>query len=288
MEDQTGLAKVTRRRRKISRRGLLLTASAFAALVAVSVPVYRSAARHTGQADRASNLGDGLLRAAIVDQLSRQAPNPGFVQRVTGILRKADYTVDYFPAAEVTVEFYRDLPRGRYDLVVLRTHSAPASKGTPKKVRATEEIGLFTGELHVPGRYEEEARAELLGLAYYTYEDYATGRQRPSVAVLPAFIRSRMRGDLGGAVVVLMGCETFKTLSAPKALFDRGAGAVIGWDGLIEGAYSDAVTELLVQNLSAGLPPDQAVLRTSRVAGQDPSSGARLAIYPADTPGSTP
>jgi hypothetical protein len=276
----------------------MLAAAVVLALAALSVPVYRFAAsraeeraqhRAEHRADRTANLSDGVLRAAIVDQLSVQAPNPGFVERVTQTLRRAGYAVDYFPAAEVTVQFYRDLPRGRYDLIVMRTHSAPASKGTPKKVRATEEIGLFTGELHVPGTYEEEGRSGLLGLAYYTYEDYASGRQRPSVAVLPAFIRSRMRGDLGGAVVVLMGCQTFKTLSAAKALAAKGASAVIGWDGLIDGAFSDAVTELLVENLvTAGLSPDRAVLRTTRVAGRDPSYGARLAIYPDKTPSPAP
>jgi hypothetical protein len=267
--------------RTTSRRRLLVAAAVLIALVALAGASYLFATRN---ADRAANLADGVLRAALVDQLSVQAPNPGFVDRVTGMLRGAGYSVDYFPAAEVTVEFYRGLPRGRYDLIVMRTHSAPASKGTPKQVRATEEIGLFTGELHVPGKYEEEARAELLGLAYYTYEDYASGRQRPSVAVLPAFIRSRMQGDLGGTVVILMGCETFKTLSAPKALVARGAGTVIGWDGLTDGAYSDAVTELLIENLAAGMSPDQAVLRTVRVAGRDPSYGARLVIYPDTTP----
>src|SRR3990170_2190047 len=39
-------------------------------------------------------------RAVIVDQLGLTFPNPGFVQRATGLLEQAGYQVDYVPGEQ--------------------------------------------------------------------------------------------------------------------------------------------------------------------------------------------
>ncbi|GAG23053.1 unnamed protein product, partial [marine sediment metagenome] len=62
-------------------------------------------------------------RAVIVDQLSLSQRNPDFTASATDILEQADYTVDYFPGEQVTVDFYRNLPTHGYDLIILRVHS---------------------------------------------------------------------------------------------------------------------------------------------------------------------
>src|SRR3990170_507855 len=62
--------------------------------------------------------------AVIIDHLSLTAPNPEFAEAATDTLKKAGFTVDYFPGEEVTVDFYRNLQTKRYDLIIFRAHSS--------------------------------------------------------------------------------------------------------------------------------------------------------------------
>ena len=49
-------------------------------------------------------------KAAIVDQLSVSMPNQTFVNEAVELLEKTGFTVDYYPANKVTIDFYRHLP----------------------------------------------------------------------------------------------------------------------------------------------------------------------------------
>ena len=62
----------------------------------------------------------GTRTAVIIDQLSLTFPNEAFVEAATDILDQAGYEVNYVPGEDVTVGFYRDLPAGGYDIIVLR------------------------------------------------------------------------------------------------------------------------------------------------------------------------
>ena len=62
-------------------------------------------------------------KAAIIDQLYLLEPNPSFIDNTTQILEAYGFTVDLWQGADVTVDFYRELPAMDYKLIVFRVHS---------------------------------------------------------------------------------------------------------------------------------------------------------------------
>jgi hypothetical protein len=226
-------------------------------------------------------------RAAIVDQLSLTEPNPTFVDRATEMLDQAGYAVDYYPGDKVTVDFYRELPSLGYELLILRVHSAVPGKDLaiePQVPQATlerilssieEEVLLFTSEPFDRSKYVDERRAMRLFPVHY----YGDDPQHEYFAVTSEFVRGSMREQFDNATIVLMGCSGLAFDRTAAALQERGAGAVIGWSGLVSAAHTDAATERLLQHLLIdGLPTQDAVARTAQEVGPDPRYGSTLLV----------
>jgi hypothetical protein len=80
-----------------------------------------------------------------------------------------------------------------------------------------------------------------------------------------------------------MGCDGLRSDAAARAFVDKGAGAVVGWDGAVSAAHTDEATERLLQHLvSEGLTVGEAVAKTEADVGPDPSYGSKLVLYPAE------
>jgi hypothetical protein len=109
---------------------------------------------------------------------------------------------------------------------------------------------------------------------------YRQGGDERYFGVTPNFIESAMRGDFGGATVLLMGCDGLLFENTPRELVARGAKAVIGWDGLVSGPHTDAATEVLLRYLLEGATLGQAVQKTMSEVGQEPAYDNSLRIYP--------
>lgn len=210
-------------------------------------------------------------RAAIVDQLSLTQPNPTFVDTATAILKESGYAVDYHPGEEVTVEFYRSFPAQPYDLIIYRVHSALGREdGEP-----ADWVTLFTADSYHESWYVDEQKTRRLSKVSY-YEDGP-----PYFGIMPEFVRSSMKGDLQGSTVVLMGCDGLATDTIARALVDKGAKAVVSWNGLVTGDHTDAAAEQLLRHLvTEGLPLGEAVEKTAAEIGPDPAYGSVLRLYP--------
>ena len=210
-------------------------------------------------------------RAAKVDQLSLTQPNPTFVDTATEILKESGYAVDYHPGEEVTVEFYRSFPAQPYDLIIYRVHSALGREdGEP-----ADWVTLFTADSYHESWYVDEQKTRRLSKVAY-YEDGP-----PYFGIMPDFVRSSMKGDLRGSIVVLMGCDGLATDTIAKALVDKGAKAVVSWTGLVTGDHTDAAAEQLLRHLATeGLPLGEAVEKTAAEIGPDPAYGSVLRLYP--------
>lgn len=227
------------------------------------------------------------LRAAIVDQLALTEPNPSFTEEATRTLEAAGYTVDYYTGEQVTVDFYRDLPTHKYDLLLMRAHTArfeEESLTLSDPVRRQEvldafgqDVFFFTSEPYDQTKYaEEREKFQLFQVRYRA----GYGDER-FFGVTPYFIESSMRGSFDGATIIIMGCDGLLFDNTPKALVDKGARAVIGWDGLVSASHTDAATERLLQYLVVdGLTMGQAVQKTMAEVGAEPSYGNSLRVYP--------
>lgn len=245
-------------------RKVAVLVAASIAIAAVVAAVSLSVAR-SGEESKPS--------AAIVDHLGLTFPNPDFVEAATATLEEAGYAVDYYPAEEVTVDFYRDLPAHGYDLLILRVHSARIHPDW--RERFPDQAVLFTSETYTPTRYLEEQ------MAGHLLEAYAQEGAGPYFGIGSGFIESDMRGDLEGATVVIMGCHGLYTDATAEAFLKRGAKAVVGWDGYVSASHTDAATERLLQHLLRdNLTMPEAIGQVTAEVGPDPSYGSTLLSLP--------
>ncbi|HET9476032.1 MAG TPA: hypothetical protein VFP63_00945 [Dehalococcoidia bacterium] len=215
---------------------------------------------------------DGSHRAAIVDQLSLTAANPGFVERTRELLESNGYGVDYFEGTDVTVDLYRTLPERGYDLVILRVHStAEVSRGEED----VTSVSLFTGQNYSRDLYHEEQVQGRVGFAQYTEDGPMY------FGVTSDFVRDSMQGQFNDALVIMMGCQGFINDRGAEAFAEKGARTFIGWDGLVSAKHTDeAVGDLLGHIVRDGDDPQEAVTRTMLDVGPDPDFGSQLISRP--------
>jgi hypothetical protein len=221
---------------------------------------------------RGDSDSDHVLKAAIVDQLSLTFPNPAFIDRITDTLEQRDYIVDYFPGEDVTIDFYRQLPQGDYDLLLLRVHStAVISRGEED----VESISLFTGQPYSRETYYEEQVQGRIGFAQYSQDS------PKFFGITTEFIKESMEGDFDGTTVLAMGCQGLINERAAEAFAARGAGAFVAWDGLVSAEHTDAATESLLRLLvEDGRAAGEAVALTMAAVGPDPYFGSELMFIP--------
>lgn len=228
------------------------------------------------------------LRAAIIDQLGLNEPNPEFVQTATSTLEQAGYTVDYYPPEQVTVDFYRQLPKQKYILIVFRVHIARfdaqnLTMEDPVRRQAildafAEGAFLFTSEQYDNTKYPEDREK----LRLFQVRNLAGSGDTRYFGITPRFIES-MRGSFEKTVIVLMGCDGLLFDGTAQAFIDKGVGAVVGWDGLVSAAHTDKATQSLLQKLvPEGMPLGEAIKRTMAEVGAEPAYGNSLKVYPQD------
>ncbi len=226
--------------------------------------------------------GGGQRRAVIIDQLNDTAPNPAFAAEAQRTLRPAGYAVDYVSGSAVDVDLFRHLPDHRYDLVIVRAHSGrlqvEGQTLATEHPEFTDDAALFTSEPWSSSKYLDEQRDHRLSIARYDV------RADPSFfGITPKFIRDSMQGRLGGATIVLMGCDGLRGGALATALRERGAGDVIGWDELVTAARTDDATLRLLGHLAAGGSTSQAVASTMSEIGSDPDHHSALLVYGSQT-----
>jgi hypothetical protein len=256
---------------QVPRKWLVLFIGAVVAVAIAFVSVLVVLSRSGGQPEEPSTVVSGASRAVIVDQLALTQANPSFAQTTTGLLEQAGYTVDYYPGEEVTVEFYRKFPAQPYELIIFRVHSALGREnGQP-----ADWVTLFTADAYRETWYTDEQKSRRLSKVSY-YEDGPA-----YFGIMPNFVRSSMKGDLGGATVVLMGCDGLAAETIAKALVDKGAKAVVSWNGLVTASHTDSATEQLLRHfVTEGLSLREAVDKTEAELGPDPTYGSVLRLYP--------
>jgi hypothetical protein len=216
-------------------------------------------------------------RAAIVDHLSLTQPNPAFTEAATDLLEQAGYTVDYFPGEQVTVEFYRNLPAWDHELIILRVHSALGRVGD----RPADWVTLFTSDSYDKTSYRKDQTKQRLSKVSY----YEGGPEY--FGIMPGFIKSSMKGEFQGTTIIIMGCDGLRSDSMAEAFVEKGAKAVVAWDGLVSPQHTDAAVERLLQYLLKDkLTLQEAVTQTMAEVGPDPSYESVLRLYPSEEPAS--
>ena len=231
----------------------------------------------TGCSREPSN-AEPQLKAAIVDQLYLLEPDQDFIDQATAYLQASGFEVDIYQGKQVSVSFYRQLPKHRYKLIIFRAHSGLMQRQEDSQVVVKEATYLFSGETYTQTRYVREQLTDQI-LPARMVEDY------PLVfAVNSKFLLSSMSGRFEDTAIIMMGCGTTYLDDMAKAFVLKGAATYMGWDSGIGIGYVDKATLLLVKNLCIeNLTVDEAVAETMAQEGPDPSTGARLRYYPPES-----
>lgn len=209
-------------------------------------------------------VSDDRLRAVVVDALYGNYSNDEYTRYVNGTLRGAGFSVDFFEAGVVTVDFLERFPVG-YELVIFRMHSALSS---------TKELYLFTAEPYVGDRYVSEQGFRLVK------EAYADDGSGPVFGVDWGFVRRLMAGRFNGSVVVVMGCDGARDQLMADEFLNQGAVGYVGFDGPVLLSHSDEAIMHLVGEVYVGKQPlKKAVDDTNSVVGTDPVFGSMLKCF---------
>ena len=225
-----------------------------------------------------ANHGKPGLKAAIVDQLYVLEPNQDFIDQAKAYLEASGFDVDVYHGKQVSINFYRQLPKHRYKLIIFRAHSGLMQRQQDSQVVVKEETYLFTGEAYSQTKYVREQLTDQM-LPAKMVEDY------PSVfAVNSKFLLTSMSGRFEDTAIIMMGCGTTYLSDMAGAFGLKGASTYIGWDSGVALDYVDEATLLLVNNLCIeNMPVEEAIAETMAQAGADPSTGAKLRYYPQES-----
>jgi hypothetical protein len=183
------------------------------------------------------------LNAAIIDQLARDVSNQTFVENVTAILKSRGFNVVRYDYTDTDVEFFKELAKGNYGIIILRVHSALRNDSST--------VDLFTSEEYVPGRYHQEIENGLVVIGNYSYDP-----TKFYYAITYRFIE-KLEGYFPKSIIVAMGCWSLKSglqHSLAEAFINtKKAKAYIGWTDIIFPSDTDADTitfleKFLIQN----------------------------------------
>jgi len=222
---------------------------------------------------------DSGARAAIVDQLAILQPNQAFLDQATAELESYGFEVDVYQGEEVSVKFYRELPKYGYKLIIFRAHA-----GLLKAEENSEVVGvkkatyLFTAEEYKQTKYVREQLDDQI-LPAEMVEDF------PLVfAVNSKFVIESMEGRFQDTVIIMMGCSCAYLEDVAAAFVLKGASTYLGWDATVGLGYVDQATADLITNLcDKRMTIERAVAETMAEIGPDPDWGAGMKFYPAES-----
>jgi hypothetical protein len=176
------------------------------------------------------------LKAAIVDQLGESIiKNSYFKKNVTDLLVNQNFTVVYNGSEEVTVNFFKRLPKSNCGIYILRVHSA---------VRNNTDSGLidfFTCEPYQENMYDEYG--DRLSVGWYQWEP-----DKKYFAIGPGFVEV-MDGPFPKSIIIAMGCKSLKYPTMAQAFLNKGAQLYIGWTDDVDANDSDILTFRLMELL---------------------------------------
>jgi len=214
---------------------------------------------------------DTTPKIAIVDHLSTQWPDQTFNQTVQDILNQTGLKVDYYQSEDVTVDFYRDLPKHNYKLIIFRVHSTAESsvEGTPPFV------AFFTSENYTNLKHVSEQMD--MRLVYVKFQDVETFY----FGITPRFVTGSMEGRFNDTVIIAMGCDGMKYNTMAEAFIQKGAKAYVSWNGSVSiGHTDDATISLLRHLITEHHTVEEAVQQTMNEVGPDPADKSILLFYP--------
>ncbi len=227
--------------------------------------------------------------AVIADQLSVTYPNPAFIEATTSLLQQLGYIVTYLPMEQVTVDFFRTLPKRGDKIILLRAHSSvviyPPDGG---ELEIVDYLVFATGEKFDSSKYLVEQQNGWLTRFTSDYQFDEAGKIITTTTE-PAFYfgmgegfqKYSMEGRFNESTIFIMGCDGLARQGGrdetANLFFARGARNVIGWSDEVTPEHMDLATyNLLYLQAKHNLSLEQAYDMVYNQLGPDPQFGAKL------------
>jgi hypothetical protein len=215
-------------------------------------------------------------KAALIDQLSINYPNPSFKEEFIRMSEAVGLTPEIFTGSEVTLDLYKRIPSMGYRLIVFRVHqSTPAEVLLPLDHPVTGyPVYLFTGEPYNEHKYVVEQLTDLVVPAR------EINGSNIYFSIGPEFVHS-MDGEFQNTVIVLAGCSGLYSAELADSFIVKGASVVLGWQRFVQMDYTDkAIDRLLRAILLEKTTFYRSVLVMTSEVGRDPTYETNLLIYP--------
>lgn len=264
-----------KRKKPTSRNRLTYGIIAIAVILVCLLAYYSFHSANQTSNSRSKSQPNSPPKAALIDHLSFSSPPPNenLKTQCKTILENADFDYSYYEGERVTVDFYRNLPKYGYSLIILRVHSAVIKdeKGNP-----TNLIGLFTSEVYNETTVSQEYLSDLhegrLALArlFADKDTYYFG-------ITPWFVKFCMKGNFTDTVIIMMGCDGLNHTSMAEAFVQRGAKVYLSWTGPVTINHTDDAAIHLLQSL---LEQNQTIRTAVELINPDPTYKSKLDYYP--------
>jgi hypothetical protein len=198
--------------------------------------------------------------------------SPRFTDDVTEFLTSKDITMNTFKDSNITVDFYRRLPKYGYSLLVLRVHAGVLESDPAKPTF------LFTEEPYNTYEYLIEQLSDQVQSGKIDPDNPA---EEPVFTVGPLFVAGSMEGSFNDSIVVLSSCLGLYTDQLAKAFIERGAQAFISWDEKVGLTHTDEAAMVLLRSLiEEGMTVSEAVEKAMNDVGPDTAYDSTLHYYP--------
>ncbi|MCS7367714.1 MAG: hypothetical protein NDF52_07540 [archaeon YNP-WB-062] len=253
--------KARKKVKKRSKKKILL----FLVIIIFTISVASYFGLHELSQNTKTEKGTIVRKAAIIDGLSEDIPNPSLINEMSNLLRSSGYEVTIFNGSQVNIELFRNLPEMGFTLIIMRLHGG----------RIQQPIGLFIGsglfaEPFSEGKYEYEYYSGyfLKGVAYVGGKEY--------FVITPAYVSEKFQGRFPGSAIIILSCYSMWDQVLASSFIEKGASIVVGIDHKTDVQYLDRVGLELVKQISQGASVEEAVSKTMEIVGPDPLTGAKL------------
>jgi len=200
---------------------------------------------------------------ALIDQLGFAQANPAFADNLSSVAKNAGYSFDYYPTGTASIDFFVNLPNRGYQIIILRTHGTGLVATDPAAIVTSDN---YSSSQHVADQLTDRVTSvNVNGTRLFAFE--------------PSFVSDVMCGRFSGTLILAMFCAGTQYLSLAKAFVDKGAGAYIGWNGVVTASHADRAFESLVALLLQGRPMEKSIQDVMTTVGPDPVYNATLQIY---------
>jgi hypothetical protein len=186
--------------------------------------------------------------AIVFDPLS----NEDEPDKITPLLTEAGYEVTSYRNMEATVDSFKTIP-SETSLIVLRVHSS-INHG---------KVWVFTGEPYSEKKHTIDQLVDKVHRA----------RTHPESEYLFAlgstFFLDNLQ-EMDGAVVLVLGCDAAASEDLAGVFIEKGASVFISWDGPVSLEHTDMVFHEILEQIIAGVEPENAAEHAINKFGRDP------------------